>query len=33
VPTRFVEDIAGFTPAQVRRVMRDNAREFLALGN
>jgi predicted TIM-barrel fold metal-dependent hydrolase len=32
VPTRFVHDIAGFSPEAVRRVMRDNAREFLALG-
>jgi predicted TIM-barrel fold metal-dependent hydrolase len=32
VPTRFVHDIANFSPDAIRRVMRDNAREFLGLG-
>ena len=31
VPTAFVDDLHGFSPAEVRRVMRDNAHEFLGL--
>jgi len=31
VPTRFVHDIANFSPEAVRRIMRDNARQFLGL--
>ena len=33
VPTRFIEDIANFSPDSVRRIMRDNARVFLGLAD
>ncbi|MFZ9232336.1 MAG: amidohydrolase family protein, partial [Ilumatobacteraceae bacterium] len=33
VPTRFIDDIANFSPDSVRRIMRDNARVFLGLAD
>jgi predicted TIM-barrel fold metal-dependent hydrolase len=30
-PTAFVHDLDGFSSSDIRRIMRDNAREFLGL--